>query len=649
MISMSNVFLEQYGLIAEKKAAEATINKNALATHRSNVNEYLLASELAKLAGHKDTRPGEIEQEKREAKAKHDTSKLLLDKDEYRHQAERAKHMALAAHNTYKRKGIDLKKATSFHVSATGGALGKITGSEVKSSENTSDVVAKIPGKKGSPAIFPGISAKSNIKSTEGGGERISNIFLSSISNGLGKDWHEKSNKVMDKFAKDKKIAHLPLSSVKEGGGRKEWLRKKGNEKHLADAEEQGNKLRTSIRDDYVKHLTQHGSNPENKEGVEHVRQHLLNQHFRSNASESDSTPFIVVSGHGTNKNPEHKDAYGAHAHFMDEHPHVEAIKNATHFTTGKGKKGGDFGFNVYAHTHEHPEGVHVLKLDTKWNSQPMASGIKIVGSEGSFKPKAQMEGTASKPVVKKPVAKKVAVKKPVVKKRITEGYELSGDDAFQMLTLGTDMDDINLNENHKNYLKDSKGNVRIFTIRGAAAKEAHVKGGKVVPYGRGYAVLLEENQNDYHVFEKFIRSEGRHNGGQETSSGSTFIVESTSGGRNSSSGSEGKEISEQSNAERKSTLSFKEVTARKIDESKTTSEENEEIKESIDKGIEPGLSMATSGENMMRGAIRNKALKKPLEELTGDETTASIGDQKEDELKKAGISLKSFKKRNYV
>ena len=58
---------------------------------------------------------------------------------------------------------------------------------------------------------------------------------------------------------------------------------------------------------------------------------------------------------------------------------------------------------------------------------------------------------------------------------------------------------------------------------------------------------------------------------------------------------------------------------------------------------------MATSGENMMRGAIRNKALKKPLEELTGDETTASIGDQKEDELKKAGISLKSFKKRNYV
>jgi hypothetical protein len=35
--------------------------------------------------------------------------------------------------------------------------------------------------------------------------------------------------------------------------------------------------------------------------------------------------------------------------------------------------------------------------------------------------------------------------------------------------------------------------------------------------------------------------------------------------------------------------------------------------------------------------------------EMTGDETTASIGDQKEDELKKKGISLTSFKKRNFV
>ena len=59
--------------------------------------------------------------------------------------------------------------------------------------------------------------------------------------------------------------------------------------------------------------------------------------------------------------------------------------------------------------------------------------------------------------------------------------------------------------------------------------------------------------------------------------------------------------------------------------------------------GIEPGLSMASSGENLLRKSSKIKQ-KEPLEELTGDETTASIGDQKEDELKKVGINLKTFK-----
>ena len=646
MKSMTNLFLEQYNLITEKQAGAATSSANALATHRSNVNEYLLAQELAKIAGHKDIRPGESEEEKRQAKAKHDTSKLLLDKTEYGHQSERAKHMAQAAYKTYKKRGIDLKKATSFHVSATGGAIGKLTGSEVKSSENTSDVIAKIPGKKGSPAKFPGISAKSNIKSTEAGGERFSNIFLSSISNSLGVDWHDRANKAMDKFAKRKGIGHLPLSSVKEEGGRKEWLRKKQNSRHLAEAEEEGNKLRTGIRNDYMKHINQHGSDPENKEGVERIRNHLLNQHFRSNASEHESTPFIVVSGHGTSKDENSKNAYAAHAHFMDEHPHVEAVKKATHFTStaAKGKDGqGGFGLNVYAHTHEHPNGVHVMKIDNKWNSQGMASGIKAVGTEGSLKPKPT--DVARKPVANKPAVKKAVVNKPVVRRRIVEGYEFSGDDAFQMLSLETGMDEIDLNENHKNYLKDSKGNVRIFVIRGAAAKEAHVKGGTVVPYGKGYAVLLEEKQNDYHVFEKFIKSQSADHRGQETSIRSSFLVESAKRESVTDRGIEARETNQQSNAERKKTITLKEIREKQL------SKETEKVMLS-EAGIndgESGLSMATSGENMLRGALRTKIVKKPLEELTGDETTASIGDQKEDELKKKGISLTSFKKRNYI
>jgi hypothetical protein len=193
----------------------------------------------------------------------------------------------------------------------------------------------------------------------------------------------------------------------------------------------------------------------------------------------------------------------------------------------------------------------------------------------------------------------------------------------------------------HKNYLKDSKGNVRIFVIRGAAAKEAHVKNGTVVPYGKGYAVLLEEKQNDYHVFEKFIEIQSADHRGQETSTRSTILTESAERGSVTGSGIGGRETSQQSNAERKGPLTFKEITARQ--------EAEKVISEAGINAGESGLSMASSGENMGRGALRTKIVKKPLEELTGDETGASIGDQKEDELKKKGISITSFKKRNYV
>ena len=68
---------------------------------------------------------------------------------------------------------------------------------------------------------------------------------------------------------------------------------------------------------------------------------------------------------------------------------------------------------------------------------------------------------------------------------------------------------------------------------------------------------------------------------------------------------------------------------------------------------------MASSGENFSRGVDRDMATdgkkysrdlkKKIIKELTGDETTMSIGDKKEDELKKVGISLKSFKAKKFV
>ena len=58
---------------------------------------------------------------------------------------------------------------------------------------------------------------------------------------------------------------------------------------------------------------------------------------------------------------------------------------------------------------------------------------------------------------------------------------------------------------------------------------------------------------------------------------------------------------------------------------------------------------MASSGENMTRGLTKTKLIKKPLEEMQGDETTDSIGSQKEDELKRKGINLQSFKSKRVV
>lgn len=67
-----------------------------------------------------------------------------------------------------------------------------------------------------------------------------------------------------------------------------------------------------------------------------------------------------------------------------------------------------------------------------------------------------------------------------------------------------------------------------------------------------------------------------------------------------------------------------------------------------IDQGTEVGMSMSGGGENAARGSLSNRAKKRPFDEMQGDETTASIGDKKEDELLKQGISLSLFKKRNY-
>jgi nicotinamide mononucleotide adenylyltransferase len=177
----------------------------------------------------------------------------------------------------------------------------------------------------------------------------------------------------------------------------------------------------------------------------------------------------------------------------------------------------------------------------------------------------------------------------------------------------------------HKHLLKDTSGKVRTFMLRRSAAKEAHINGGVVHKMGNGYVIKIKENEDAKSTNQLF-----------ENQTNSIAMRGQTSRS------SEGGRASEERNCQEG--YNTGKITLSQIRSKK------EKVSESIDRGIEPGLSMAQSGENFSRPAGEKLNKKgKVVTELTGDETTASIGDQKEDELKKKGISLLSFKKRNYA
>ena len=218
-------------------------------------------------------------------------------------------------------------------------------------------------------------------------------------------------------------------------------------------------------------------------------------------------------------------------------------------------------------------------------------------------------------------------VQAPVAKK-VNEEFE-------NFLNEGHDLD-------HKKLLKDGNGKVRTFMLRRAAAKEAHTHNGVVHQMGKGYVIKIKENENVEETIKPIQeeRSAGANTLADRFRNTGTSI-RGASGGNTGSSSSESGTITEEV-AESKTKITLAQIRAKK----------EKALAESIDTGIEPGLSMAQSGESLGRGGGDNydkKGKLKPFKEMQGDETTASIGDQKEDELKKVGINLLSFRKRNYA
>jgi len=177
--------------------------------------------------------------------------------------------------------------------------------------------------------------------------------------------------------------------------------------------------------------------------------------------------------------------------------------------------------------------------------------------------------------------------------------------------------------------MTDRNGKPRLFHFRMSAAKEAHRNGGTVAKVGKQYVVKLREERDGVYSPD--------HN-----------AIEAAYG-QNSTTPS-AKELG-------KSGTDTRRKERRTISLAGIKENFQKKIEESIDKGIEPGISMAGAGESPARDmgeklSKKGKATQvvpKNISELTGDTTTASIGDQKEDELKKKGISLTTFKKRNYI
>ena len=215
--------------------------------------------------------------------------------------------------------------------------------------------------------------------------------------------------------------------------------------------------------------------------------------------------------------------------------------------------------------------------------------------------------------------------------------------------------------QKQENLLKDGKGKVRVFMLRAGAAREAHQRNGVVMKHDNGYVIKLkEENLND-NISKKYIRNwteEIRESVNGTASFGTSNSNSGNCGGEsNTGRTGETKILTEETvlQQEKYNTGESKQKTSSKNSFTEIRKRQNEKtttINDSIDYGTEPGLSMAGAGESIGRDMgekIKKKTGKVSVTELTGDETTASISSQKEDELKKVGINLKTFKSKRPI
>jgi dephospho-CoA kinase len=199
--------------------------------------------------------------------------------------------------------------------------------------------------------------------------------------------------------------------------------------------------------------------------------------------------------------------------------------------------------------------------------------------------------------------------------------------------------------------LRGQDGKPRIFLIRRSAAKESHLRGGEVMKHPKGYVIKIKEENDNVEINQK-LSEQSKTTTRRSTSS---FLAEGRisnagleSGNYNYTPAAQSIGINSTEQGQGESTPAKTKITINQIRAKQKEARQNNQ--ESIDKGIEPGLSMAASGENLGRPSGEKISLKKRgragiIETIgAGGEDATSNSDNNELQLKRQGINLKSFK-----
>jgi hypothetical protein len=232
------------------------------------------------------------------------------------------------------------------------------------------------------------------------------------------------------------------------------------------------------------------------------------------------------------------------------------------------------------------------------------------------------------------------SMKKPEPKK-VNEEFE-----SF----LSESEDELFTEEKKVKLLRGNDGKTRVFLLRRSAAKESHLRGGEVMKHPKGYVIKIKEENNNVETTKELLEQR------QGTKTIRDILTEGRIANRGIESGnynftpaadSIGVNSTEQGQGESKP---YKEkITINQIRTKQKAALQNHQ--ESIDKGIESGLSMASSGENLARPSGEKIDLKRkgkstsiPESIGAGGEDATSTSDNNELELKRKGINLKTFK-----